>query len=467
MPPRRYAISQQHAVTCSWRGQGGGGGARARARAREHMLRTAIAQHVLTLNTSTITTTVDVSAFFPSSDGTSAACFIVRMSELFWKTSASSASFVMFRDGVPDSFDFFSASGLGAFPPCSSMLGDAPAALSVGSSSIGTSVYSPLPPGIHGVHVRRGRGKRSVRCGYCKTMQRTCGGTRTAPRSHILRWDFPWQLAVRGILPTRDKKKHLWSTMSTADLDALLKLLSDDTKAMEAVGANFQRTFPKSDHFRLAATIWCVPAVACVGGCVGDVGGDGRGRGAAARSKSGQPRSVRTRVRAPVVSVSVAFAVSVTVSVSLSVRVRARRVRACARIFASTQETASTLTQGVCSLLIQERAIELTQRVFGFYILFDLYKSESPGTNPFLPVLLDQVCATFGVLVPCATHTHTHTHIHSLTHTPRARPGHQARSRALRTATHPTSPRLPAKRPSQEIAARTHAATRRICPARA
>ena len=66
--------------------------------------------------------------------------------------------------------------------------------------------------------------------------------------------------------------------MSTADLDALLKLLSDDTKAMEAVGANFQRTFPKSDHFRLAATIWCVPAVACVGGCVGDVVGDGRGR---------------------------------------------------------------------------------------------------------------------------------------------------------------------------------------------
>ena len=207
--------------------------------------------------------------------------------------------------------------------------------------------------------------------------------------------------------------------MSTADLDALLKLLSDDTKAMEAVGANFQRTFPKSDHFRLAATIWCVPAVACVGGCVGDVGGDGRGRGAAARSKSGQPRSVRTRVRAPVVSVSVAFAVSVTVSVSLSVRVRARRVRACARIFASTQETASTLTQGVCSLLIQERAIELTQRVFGFYILFDLYKSESPGTNPFLPVLLDQVCATFGVLVPCATHTHTLTHslTLSLSHT--------------------------------------------------
>ena len=132
---------------------------------------------------------------------------------------------------------------------------------------------------------------------------------------------FSWQ---NVLLP------DLWSTMSTADLDALLKLLSDDTKAMEAVGANFQRTFPKSDHFRLAATIWCVPAVACVGGCVGDVGGDGRGRGAAARSKSGQPRSVRTRVRAPVVSVSVAFAVSVTVSVSLSVRVRARRARACA-----------------------------------------------------------------------------------------------------------------------------------------
>ena len=208
MPPRRYAISQQHAVTCSWRGQGGGGGARARARAREHMLRTAIAQHVLTLNTSTITTTVDVSAFFPSSDGTSAACFIVRMSELFWKTSASSASFVMFRDGVPDSFDFFSASGLGAFPPCSSMLGDAPAALSAGSSSIGTSVYSPLPPGIHGVHVRRGRGKRSVRCGYCNTMQRTHAAGRARHREAMFSAGISrgrWQ-GLCFILPARNKK---------------------------------------------------------------------------------------------------------------------------------------------------------------------------------------------------------------------------------------------------------------------
>lgn len=52
-------------------------------------------------------------------------------------------------------------------------------------------------------------------------------------------------------------------------------------------------------------------------------------------------------------------------------------------------------------LLIQERAIELTQRLFAFYILFDLYKSESPGTNPFLPVFLEQVKRD---LSPCERH---------------------------------------------------------------
>lgn len=43
------------------------------------------------------------------------------------------------------------------------------------------------------------------------------------------------------------------------------------------------------------------------------------------------------------------------------------------------------------SLLIQDRAISLSQRFFAFYILFDLYKSDAPGTNPFLPIFIDEV----------------------------------------------------------------------------
>jgi len=35
--------------------------------------------------------------------------------------------------------------------------------------------------------------------------------------------------------------------------------------------------------------------------------------------------------------------------------------------------------------------MSLSQRFFAFYILFDLYKAEAPGTNPFLPVFIDQV----------------------------------------------------------------------------
>jgi hypothetical protein len=43
-------------------------------------------------------------------------------------------------------------------------------------------------------------------------------------------------------------------------------------------------------------------------------------------------------------------------------------------------------------LLIQDRAISLPQRMFALFILFDLYKSEVPGNNPFLPVFLEEVC---------------------------------------------------------------------------
>ncbi|EKX52614.1 hypothetical protein GUITHDRAFT_84642 [Guillardia theta CCMP2712] len=82
------------------------------------------------------------------------------------------------------------------------------------------------------------------------------------------------------------------------DLNSLLSLFSDDTKAIESVAQLFHRTFAKTDHFRVATAL---------------------------------------------------------------------------------------------SLLIQERAISLTQRFFAFFILFDLYKSEAPGTNPFLPIFLDEL----------------------------------------------------------------------------
>jgi len=42
-------------------------------------------------------------------------------------------------------------------------------------------------------------------------------------------------------------------------------------------------------------------------------------------------------------------------------------------------------------LLIQDRAISLSERFFAFFILFDLYKAEAPGTNPFLPIFIDEV----------------------------------------------------------------------------
>ena len=41
------------------------------------------------------------------------------------------------------------------------------------------------------------------------------------------------------------------------ELAALLGLLSDDTRAIEAVGAMFVRTFAKADHFRVATALWC------------------------------------------------------------------------------------------------------------------------------------------------------------------------------------------------------------------
>jgi hypothetical protein len=44
-------------------------------------------------------------------------------------------------------------------------------------------------------------------------------------------------------------------------------------------------------------------------------------------------------------------------------------------------------------LLIQDRAISLPQRMLALFILFDLYKSEVPGNNPFLPVFLEEVCS--------------------------------------------------------------------------
>jgi len=45
--------------------------------------------------------------------------------------------------------------------------------------------------------------------------------------------------------------------VSRKDLEALLALLSDDTRAIEAVGVLFYRTFAKADHFRLATALWC------------------------------------------------------------------------------------------------------------------------------------------------------------------------------------------------------------------
>ena len=66
------------------------------------------------------------------------------------------------------------------------------------------------------------------------------------------------------------------------ELAALLGLLSDDTRAIEAVGALFQRTFAKPDHFRVATALWCVFPVGCAAASSGRAGGGAgqtRGRG--------------------------------------------------------------------------------------------------------------------------------------------------------------------------------------------
>lgn len=39
-------------------------------------------------------------------------------------------------------------------------------------------------------------------------------------------------------------------------------------------------------------------------------------------------------------------------------------------------------------LMLQGRLLTQTQWLFGLHLLFDIYKSEAPGTNPFLPVLV-------------------------------------------------------------------------------
>ena len=113
------------------------------------------------------------------------------------------------------------------------------------------------------------------------------------------------------------------AALSQKDLGALLDLLSNDTRPIEAVGALFLRTFAKADHFRMATAL---------------------------------------------------------------------------------------------CLLIQDGVLNLSQRILAFFILFDLYKAprpapcaspralpqrltrsaralqaEAPGTNPFLPVLLEQI----------------------------------------------------------------------------
>eukprot|EP00281_Chroomonas_sp_CCMP1168_P014814 CAMPEP_0206220246 /NCGR_PEP_ID=MMETSP0047_2-20121206/4777_1 /ASSEMBLY_ACC=CAM_ASM_000192 /TAXON_ID=195065 /ORGANISM="Chroomonas mesostigmatica_cf, Strain CCMP1168" /LENGTH=148 /DNA_ID=CAMNT_0053642897 /DNA_START=14 /DNA_END=456 /DNA_ORIENTATION=+ len=88
------------------------------------------------------------------------------------------------------------------------------------------------------------------------------------------------------------------AAVSKKELASLLSLLTDEALPIDSVAALFQRTFAKSDHFRVA--------------------------------------------------------------------------------------------NALC-LLVQDRAIGMAQRFFALYILFDLYRSEAPGTNPFLPVFIEEM----------------------------------------------------------------------------
>ena len=45
----------------------------------------------------------------------------------------------------------------------------------------------------------------------------------------------------------------------------------------------------------------------------------------------------------------------------------------------------------VICLLLQDNLLTRSQRIVGFSILCDLYRNESNGTNPFLPMFLESI----------------------------------------------------------------------------
>jgi hypothetical protein len=66
---------------------------------------------------------------------------------------------------------------------------------------------------------------------------------------------FFFQGFGRGLL-TAGSEGGMATGLPQKDLQALLALLSDDTRAIEAVCALFTRTFAKTDHFRVATALW-------------------------------------------------------------------------------------------------------------------------------------------------------------------------------------------------------------------
>ena len=44
--------------------------------------------------------------------------------------------------------------------------------------------------------------------------------------------------------------------LSANELGLLYNILSDETRTFEVIAANFQKSFPKSDQFKVGVTLW-------------------------------------------------------------------------------------------------------------------------------------------------------------------------------------------------------------------